>query len=48
MKYEKNQPTFKGDNSSLQLKDLNETQLSHLTKGSGENDFKEYTIVINL
>ena len=30
------------DNSFLLNKDLNETQLSFITKNSGEKDFKEY------
>ncbi len=28
--------------NTIFLKDLNETNLSYLTKGSGEKDYKEY------
>jgi hypothetical protein len=41
MRNEKDYSMLIGDASSLQLKDLNETLVSHLTKGSGEKDFKE-------
>ena len=30
-----------GENSSIFIKDLNETQLSHVTKESAEKDYKE-------
>jgi hypothetical protein len=30
-----------GENSSLFMRDLNETQLSHITRGSAEKDYKE-------
>lgn len=30
-----------GENSLIQNKDLNETQLSYMTRESGEKDFKE-------
>lgn len=37
----KEQTTLIEETSSYHLKDLNETQLSHITKESGEKDFKE-------
>jgi hypothetical protein len=30
-----------GENSSLFIRDLNETQLSQMTRGSAEKDYKE-------
>ncbi len=30
-----------GDTSSYIIKDLNETQISHITKESGEKEYKE-------
>jgi hypothetical protein len=36
------EPSFNfGENSLIHTKDLNETQLSHLTRESGEKEFKE-------
>jgi hypothetical protein len=40
MRNEKDYSMLTGD-SSIQLKDLNETLISHLTKESGEKEYKE-------
>jgi hypothetical protein len=41
MRNEKDHSMLTGDLSSLLLKDLNETLISHITKESAEKDYKE-------
>ena len=41
MRNEKDHSLLTGDGSSLQIKALNETLISHLTKESGEKEYKE-------
>lgn len=41
MKSEKETSIIFNDGQSFQLNAMNETMLSQLTKGSGENDYKE-------
>lgn len=42
MKLEKEHILNIGENSYIQVRDLNETENSHITRESGEKDFKEY------
>ena len=42
MKLSKEQSLNMGDNSYSQIRDLNETQISHITKESADRDYKEY------
>ena len=41
MKLSREQSLNLGDNSYSHIRDLNETQLSHITKESGDRDYKE-------
>jgi hypothetical protein len=38
----KNERDLKHVDNLILLRDLNETNISYLTKGSGEKDYKEY------
>ena len=42
MNFIREQSSISVDNSFFHNKDLNDTQLSFMTKNSGEKDFKEY------
>ena len=42
MKNERENSVLIGDSSFFKNKSLNDTIMSHLTRGSGEKDYKEY------